>query len=72
VAFVTIGKYAFSLYLRYTDPTGMYGSVGSVLAIFLWIYLSAIIVTVMVEFTKVYSDYEKSQRRENIRKSSSS
>lgn len=69
VAFVTLGKYVFSLYLRYTDPTGMYGSVGSVLAIFLWIYLSAIIVTVMVEFTKVYADYETSQRREHIQRS---
>ncbi|WP_292464192.1 YihY/virulence factor BrkB family protein [Methanolobus sp.] len=69
VAFVTLGKYVFSLYLRYTDPTGMYGSVGSVLAIFLWIYLSAIIVTVMVEFTKVYADYETSQRKKHIQRS---
>lgn len=69
VTFITIAKYAFSLYLRYTDPTGMYGSVGSVLAIFLWIYISAIIVTVMVEFTKVYEDYETTQRREQMRRS---
>jgi len=69
VVLITIGKYAFSLYLRYTDPTGMYGSVGSVLAIFLWIYISAIIVTVMVEFTKVYEDYETTQRREQMRRS---
>lgn len=69
VTLITIGKYIFSLYLRYTDPTGLYGSVGSVLAIFLWIYLSAIIVTIMVEFTKVYADYETGRRREQIRSS---
>jgi membrane protein len=69
VALITIGKYVFSLYLRYTDPAGMYGSVGSILAIFLWIYMSAIIVTVIVEFTKVYADYETNQRKEQIRRS---
>ncbi len=69
VTLITIGKYVFSLYLRYTDPTGMYGSVGSVLALFLWIYMSAIIVTVIVEFTKVYADYETDQRKEQIRRS---
>jgi membrane protein len=69
VTFITIGKYVFSLYLRYADPTGMYGSVGSLLAIFLWIYMSAIIVTVMVEFTKVYADYETGQRREQTLRS---
>ncbi|MCQ6963577.1 YihY/virulence factor BrkB family protein [Methanolobus chelungpuianus] len=68
VTLISLGKYIFSLYLRYTDPTGMYGSIGSVLAIFLWIYLSAIIVTVMVEFTKVYEEYETGQRREQIRR----
>jgi membrane protein len=69
VTLITIGKYVFSLYLRYTDPTGMYGSVGSVLALFLWIYMSAIIVTIIVEFTKVYADYETNQKKEQIRRS---
>ncbi|WP_157209648.1 YihY/virulence factor BrkB family protein [Methanosalsum zhilinae] len=59
---ITLGKYAFSLYLRYSSPAGLYGSIGSLIAIFLWIYLFSIIITIMVEFTKVYADYEKENK----------
>ncbi|MDP2218368.1 MAG: YihY/virulence factor BrkB family protein [Methanolobus sp.] len=69
VSLITLGKYIFSLYMDIIDPTRLYGSVGLLLATFLGIYISAIIVTVMVEFTKVYADYETAQRREQIQKS---
>ena len=59
---ITLGKYTFSLYLRYGNPAGLYGSIGSLIAIFLWIYLFSIIITIMVEFTKVYADYEKENK----------
>ena len=58
VLFILIGKYAFSLYLIFGNPRSAYGSIGSLIAMFLWIYLSAIIITVMAEFTKVYADYD--------------
>ncbi|MBN2111160.1 MAG: YihY/virulence factor BrkB family protein [Methanosarcinaceae archaeon] len=58
VVFITIGKYAFSVYIRYSDPTSIYGSIGSMIAIFLWVYISAIIVTFMIQFTKVYADID--------------
>lgn len=69
VCLITLGKYIFGLYLGIIDPTRLYGSVGLLLATFLGIYISAIIVTVMVEFTKVYADYETAQRREQIKRS---
>ncbi|WP_406657458.1 YihY/virulence factor BrkB family protein [Methanolobus sp. ZRKC2] len=56
---ITIGKYVFSLYLSISDPTSVYGSIGSMIAIFLWIYYSAIIVTIMIQFTKVYADIDR-------------
>lgn len=60
VVFITIAKYAFTLYIRYSDPTSIYGSIGSMIAIFLWTYFSAIIVTIMIQFTKVYADIDNS------------
>ncbi|MBP2030733.1 membrane protein [Methanohalophilus levihalophilus] len=56
VAFITLGKYLFSLYLSYSSLTTVYTQIGAFLAVFLWLYYSAIIVTVMIEFIKVYSD----------------
>lgn len=56
VTFITLGKYVFRLYLSYSSITSIFGAIGSILAIFLWIYYSSIIVTFMVIFTKFYSD----------------
>ncbi|TGC08766.1 YihY/virulence factor BrkB family protein [Methanolobus halotolerans] len=61
VVFITLGKYAFSLYLMFSNPASVYGSIGSLIAILLWIYITAIIVTIMTEFTKVYADYDNSR-----------
>lgn len=58
VIFMTVGKYAFRLYLSYSSITSIFGAIGSILAICLWIYYSSIIVTFMVIFTKFYSEYE--------------
>ncbi|MDW7733467.1 MAG: YihY/virulence factor BrkB family protein [Methanolobus sp.] len=60
VVFITIGKYIFNLYLMFSSPRSVYGSIGSMIAVFLWIYITAIIVTIMAQFTKVYADYDSS------------
>ncbi|MEL4304454.1 YihY/virulence factor BrkB family protein [Methanococcoides sp. LMO-2] len=59
VLFVTIGKYLFSLYLSYSNLTTVYTQIGAFIAVFLWIYYSSIIVTLMAEFIKVYSDIDE-------------
>lgn len=58
VVFITIGIHAFNLYLMFSNLRSVYGSIGSLIAIFLLIYITAIIVTVMAQFTKVYADYD--------------
>ncbi|WP_445475422.1 YihY/virulence factor BrkB family protein [Methanococcoides methylutens] len=58
VFFITIGKYLFSLYLSYSNLTTVYTQIGAFLAVFLWLYYSSIIVTLMAEFIKIYSDIE--------------
>lgn len=55
VGLLTIGKYLVGIYLSYSSITTVYGTIGSILAVFLWIYLSSIIVTFMAEFTGVYA-----------------
>lgn len=60
VVFITIGIHAFNLYLMFSNPRSVYGSIGSMIAFFLWIYITAIIVTIMAQFTKVYADYDSS------------
>jgi len=56
--FLTTWKYIFALYLRYNSMTTVYGSIGSFMGFFLWIYISATIVTIMIEFTKIYADVQ--------------
>lgn len=58
VTLITLGKYLFGFYLSYGNITSVYGAIGSVLGVFLWIYFSSISITFMAEFTKVYSDSE--------------
>lgn len=55
VIMLTIGKYLMGIYLSYSNMTTLYGTIGSIIAIFLWVYMSSVIVTFMVEFTGVYS-----------------
>lgn len=59
VLFITLGKHLFSLYISYGNFTTVYTKIGAFLAIFLWLYYSSIIVTLMAEFIKIYSDLEQ-------------
>ncbi len=52
---VTIGKYAIVLFFAYSNPTSVYGAIGSIIGLFLLFYYSSIMITLGAEFTKVYS-----------------
>ncbi len=56
VILITIGKYAVGLFLAYTNPVSVYGAIGSIIGLFLLIFYSSIMITIGVEFTKVYSE----------------
>jgi len=58
VSLLTVGKYLIGIYLAYSNITTVYGTIGSILVIFLWIYMSSIFVTFMAEFIGVYSEYD--------------
>lgn len=53
---VTIGKYAIVLFIAYSNPTSVYGAIGSIIGLFLLFYYSSIMITLGAEFTKVYSE----------------
>ncbi len=55
VILLTIGKYMMGLYLSYANISTIYGTLGSLIAVLIWIYMSSIIVTFMAEFTGIYS-----------------
>jgi membrane protein len=54
---ITIGKYAVVFYMARSDLTSVYGIIGSVIGLLLWIYYSSIVITMGAEFIKVYSQY---------------
>jgi len=59
-AFITavlfaIGKYGLTLYFKYGAPTSAYGAFGSLAAVVIWVYYSAMILFAGAEFTKVYA-----------------
>lgn len=56
---LTIGKSAFSLYLRFSHPGSIYGAAGSVVVFLVWIYYSAQIVFYGAEVVKVLMMKEK-------------
>jgi membrane protein len=56
VIMITIGKYAMGLYLAYSNPTSIYGAIGSIVGLFLLLYYASIMITIGAEFTKVYSE----------------
>jgi membrane protein len=56
VILITIGKYAVGLLLAYSNPVSVYGAIGSIIGLFLLIFYSSIMITLGVEFTKVYSE----------------
>jgi membrane protein len=56
VILITIGKYAVGLFIAYANPVSVYGAIGSIIGLFLLIFYSSIMITIGVEFTKVYSE----------------
>lgn len=52
---ITIGKYAAVLYMTHSNLNSVYGIIGSVLGLLLWIYYSSVVITIGAEFTKAYS-----------------
>src|SRR5665647_405211 len=56
VILITIGKYAVGLLLAYSNPVSVYGAIGAIIGLFLLIFYSSIMITIGVEFTKVYSE----------------
>ncbi|MDQ1252302.1 MAG: rane protein [Euryarchaeota archaeon] len=56
VILITVGKYAVGLLLAYSNPVSVYGAIGAVIGLFLLIFYSSIMITIGVEFTKVYSE----------------
>ncbi len=55
VTLLTMGKYMMGIYLSHSNVATVYGTIGSIIVIFLWVYMSSIIVTFMVEFIGVHS-----------------
>jgi membrane protein len=53
---VTIGKYVIVLFISYSNPTNVYGAIGSIIGLFLLFYYSSIMITLGAEFTKIYSE----------------
>ena len=53
---VTIEKYAIVFFFAYSNPTIVYGAIGSIIGLFLLFYYSSIMITLGAEFTKVYSE----------------
>lgn len=56
VILITIGKYAVGLFLAYSNPVSVFGAIGSIIGLFLLIFYSSIMITIGVEFIKVYSE----------------
>lgn len=56
VILLTMSKYMMGIYLSYSNIATVYGTLGSIIVIFLWVYMSSIIVTFMAEFIGVYSE----------------
>ncbi|MFW5942633.1 MAG: YihY/virulence factor BrkB family protein [Chloroflexota bacterium] len=51
-----IGQYVISFYLGRSAPGSAYGAAGSIVALLVWIYYSALILFLGAEFTQVYAN----------------
>jgi membrane protein len=51
-----VGQYVLGLYLGKSAPGSAYGVAGSVVALMVWIYFSALILFLGAEFTQVYAN----------------
>ena len=54
----TVGKTAIGIYLGRADPGSAFGAAGSLALILVWIYYSALILLVGVEFTQQWAAYK--------------
>lgn len=66
-AFITatlfsFGKYVFELYLKKTGMSSAFGAAGSLVAIMLWVYFSAIVLFYGAEFSAIYAKRRGSLR----------
>jgi membrane protein len=55
----TIGRSVLALYLGQAAVVSIYGAAGSLVALLLWVYYSAMIVFFGAEFTKSYADWKR-------------
>jgi membrane protein len=62
-----IGQALIALYFTFAGVTSAYGAAGSLLALLLWIYYSALILLFGAEFTKVYAGDARTVADSNIR-----
>jgi membrane protein len=51
----SLGKYAIGLYLGHSGVTSSFGAAGSLIALLLWVYYSALIFFLGAEFTRQYA-----------------
>lgn len=62
----TTARAAINLYFRYTSISSIFGATGSLVALLVWIYYSALIFFLGAEFTQVYSRTYGSRWREQM------
>ncbi len=56
-ALFTVGQFLLALYLGQAVAVSLFGAAGSLVALLLWVYFSAMIVFFGAEFTKSYTDW---------------
>ena len=66
VSLIALGNYFTGLYLSYSDLTSVYGAIGSTIGLFLLIFYISIMITIGIEFTKVYSDSRQKQNEDKF------
>jgi membrane protein len=59
----TIGQQLVGLYLGQATVVGLFGAAGSLVALLLWVYYTAMIMFFGAEFTKGYIDWRRSKQR---------
>lgn len=59
--FFTVGKMLLGLYLGYSAVGSAYGAAGSLIAVVVWVYYSALIFLLGAEFTQVYARHTGTQ-----------
>ena len=59
-----VGKFAIAFYLGFSDKTAAYGAAGSLAALLLWIYYSALIFLLGAEFTQQWWQHHQANREE--------